>query len=44
MKPQWNRLSRKDKFIYLTLANDKECIFYFAIFLDKLYKLFKVNM
>ena len=44
IKPQWNRLSKKDKFIYLTLANDKECFFYFAIFLDKMYKLFNANM
>ena len=43
LKPDWERLSSKDKFIYLTLASDKDCLFYFAIFLDKMYKLFKMK-
>ena len=43
LKPDWERLSLKDKFIYLTLASDKDYLFYFAIFLDKMYKLFKTK-
>ena len=38
---QWKKLTGRQKFMYLTLAADKQCTFYFAIFLDKLYKEYK---
>ena len=38
---QWLDLPDKTKFIYLMSAVDDTCNFYFAIFLDKLYKLIK---
>ena len=37
-----HHIGKWDKsFIYLTLANDKECILYFAIFLEKMYVILK---
>ena len=41
---QWNKLSERQKFMYLTLAVDKQCTFYFAIFLDKVYKEYKIKL
>lgn len=38
---QWDFLTKSQKFVYLILAVDKQCMFYFAIFLDKLYKEYK---
>ena len=40
---QWEHLPVHQKFIYLTLAIDKQCTFYYAIFLDKLYREFKIK-
>ena len=41
--PQWQYLTKELKFVHLTLANDKDMIFYFAIFLDKIMKEFKAK-
>jgi hypothetical protein len=40
---QWRSLLAEQKFVYLTLAIDKQCIFYYAIFLDKIFREFKLN-
>ena len=34
----WGKLSKKEQFIYLTLAINKQCSFYFAAYLKKIYK------
>ena len=40
LKPQFKDLSLEGQFTYLTMAGDKDFVFYTAIFLDKIYKLF----
>ena len=37
---QWEKMSKSNKFIYLLLAIDKQPTFYFAIFLEKIFKEF----
>jgi hypothetical protein len=40
---QWGKIPIQQKFNYLTLAIDKQCTFYFAIFLDKVYREYKTK-
>ena len=39
---QWEKMSPESKFVYLNLASDEACNFYYAIYLDKLFKMYKM--
>ena len=35
---QWNSISAKSKFVYLNLSSDRNCTFYYSLFLDKIFR------